>query len=509
VGDITLVGAGRRALLWIGAVVCLVVGSGHVGGQQPGDAVQARPTAPCLERSTTQRPNILFLFADDQSFQTIRELGAGEVHTPNLDRLAKSGVAFARAYNQGGWNGAICVASRTMLNTGRFLWRAHQVKDSLAAERDQGRFWSDVLRQAGYGAYMTGKWHVQADVQQAFDQALHVRGGMPQQTPAGYNRPLADAEDPWSPYDPKFGGFWEGGKHWSEVVADDALSFLEAAGRKEQPFFMYIAFNAPHDPRQSPKQYVDMYPAEQIKIPESFRPLHAHYRAMGCGESLRDEKLAPFPRTSRAVQVHRSEYYAIISHMDAQIGRILDALQASGKADNTYVIFTADHGLSVGNHGLIGKQNMYEHSVRVPLIVSGPGIESGGVRQGPVYLQDVMPTTLEWAGLDVPEHVQFRSLNPLLANEREANYDSVYGAYIDLQRMVIDDGWKLILYPSDHGRELYQLTKDPLELRDLSQDPANLPRMKKLFAELRKLQQATGDSLDLTSAFADLAKSDD
>ncbi|HAV61561.1 MAG TPA: choline-sulfatase, partial [Verrucomicrobiales bacterium] len=109
-----------------------------------------------------------------------------------------------------------------------------------------------------------------------------------------------------------------------------------------------------------------------------------------------------------AVKVHRQEYYAIITHMDAQIGRILDALEATGKADNTHIFFTADHGLAVGHHGLLGKQNMYEHSLRPPLIVAGPGIPRGRRIEARVYLQDIMPTTLELAGAPVPDHVEFR-----------------------------------------------------------------------------------------------------
>ena len=170
--------------------------------------------------------------------------------------------------------------------------------------------------------------------------------------------------DPWKPWDKSFEGFWKGGKHWSEIVADDALDFIADADKRENPFFMYIAFNAPHDPRQSPKEYVDRYPLDKVKVPENFLPEYPHNVGMGCGRGLRDEKLAPFPRTHHAVKVNRQEYYAIITHMDTQIGRILDALDKSGKKDNTYIFYGADHGLGVGQHGLMGKQNMYDHSLR-------------------------------------------------------------------------------------------------------------------------------------------------
>ncbi len=450
------------------------------------------------------KPNVLFIFADDQMYNTIRALGNDEVETPNLDRLARRGVTFTHAYNQGSWSGAVCVASRTMLNTGRFLWHANEVYKTSEAERVAGRCWSEYMKQAGYDTYMTGKWHVRADAEKAFDTVMHVRPGMPAQTPEGYNRPIIGQPDPWDPSDPKFGGYWQGGKHWSEVVGDNAETFLARAAGEEKPFFMYLAFNAPHDPRQSPREFVDKYPLDEIAVPPSFLPEYPFKDAIGCGKSLRDERLAPFPRTEFAVKVHRQEYYAIITHMDVQIGRILDALVETGKADNTYIFFTADHGLAVGHHGLIGKQNLFDHSVRVPLIVAGPNVPENEKIDGAVYLQDVMPSTLELAGVERPDHVQFRSLMPVIAGQRHSNYDSVYGAYLALQRSVTKDDFKLILYPVIQKALLFDLKNDPQEMSSLADDAKYQPVMRKLFAEFRKLQEKTGDTMDLRSVFPEL-----
>ena len=169
-------------------------------------------------------------------------------------------------------------------------------------------------------------------------------------------------------------------RHTSELYADKAVNYLETkAGKDGKPFFMYVAFNAPHDPRQSPKEFLDMYPREQVKVPANFLPEHPFDQ----GDSkIRDEELAPFPRTEEAVKLHRQEYYAIITHADYEIGRILDALEKSGQDKNTYIIFTSDHGLAVGMHGLMGKQNQYECSVRMPLIFTGPGIKAGAKWRG-------------------------------------------------------------------------------------------------------------------------------
>ena len=450
-----------------------------------------------------KQPNILFIFADDQCFETLASSGHPVIKTPNLDRLTRQGTTFTHAFNMGSWSGAVCVASRCMLNTGRFIWRANAVYRETGKELEAGRFWSSYLRQAGYHTYMTGKWHVRADATKAFDTTAHIRGGMPNQVPEGYNRPLSRDDKTWLPYDPKWGGFWKDGTHWSEVVADDAIGFLSHSKTEDDPFFMYIAFNAPHDPRQSPKEYVDMYPLKDVDLPRNFLEEYPFNEAAATGRKLRDEMLAPFPRTEYSVKVNRQEYYAIITHMDYQIGRILEHLKKTKQDRNTYIIFTADHGLAVGHHGLMGKQNMYDHSVRVPFIVVGPGVAKDASNDANIYLQDVMPTTLELAGVEKPEHVEFNSLLPLInGKQKESNYPSIYGAFLESQRSVRAFGYKMILYPSIGKVRLYDLREDPQELNDLAGENSTAEIQKKLFRELQKLQVEVGDELDLTEKFS-------
>ncbi len=471
--------------------------------------ILAAALASALSVHAKKKPNVLFIFADDQCFETIASLGLTDIETPNLDRLAASGATFTRAYNMGSWSGAVCVASRHMLNTGRFLWHANEASKKAEQERAAGRFWSENMKKAGYQTYFTGKWHVRASADKCFNVARNVRPGMPNQTPAGYNRPLPGKPDPWSPSDPKFEGFWKGGRHWSAIVADDALDYIAQAKKheKEKPFFAYVAFNAPHDPRQSPKEYVDKYPLDRIAIPKNFLPMYPYKDKIGCQHGLRDEKLGPMPRTEHSVKVHRQEYYAIITHMDVQIGRILDALEKSGMAKDTYVFFSADHGLAVGHHGLFGKQNLYEHSTRVPFIVKGPKIPKGTKVSAPVYLQDVMASSLEIAGVEKPDHVQFNSVLPLARGEiKKSNYDAIYGAYLSVQRSVTVKDKKLLLYPKVPVARLYDIAADPMEMKDLAKDETNLALMRKLFARFLKLQKETGDTLDLKNTFPALAK---
>ena len=462
----------------------------------------------CLTFSNAAtKPNVLFIFADDQCYETIGELGLTDIETPNLDRLMNSGTSFTRAYNMGSWSGAVCVASRHMLNTGRFLWDAEIASKKAETERSEGRWWSEYMKKAGYKTYMTGKWHVKARAENCFDFVRNLRGGMPNQTPEGYNRPLPNKPDPWSPYDPKFEGFWKGGKHWSEVVADDALFFFNEASKHKdkKPFFAYVAFNAPHDPRQAPKSFIDRYPLERIKIPKSFLPEYPFKNEIKCPHNLRDEKLAPMPRTEHSIKVNRQEYYAIITHMDEQIGRILDGLKSSGMEKNTYIFFTADHGLGVGHHGLLGKQNLYEHSTRVPFIITGPDIPKNKKISAPIYLQDIMPSTLSIAGLEKPEHVQFKNIMPLATGKaKNLPYKEIYGAYLDAQRSITVANEKLLVYHNVPKVRVYDIFRDPLELNDISKTKRGKAISAKLFPRLLKLQKSMRDSLDLSKSFPEL-----
>eukprot|EP00752_Nemacystus_decipiens_P013669 g12122.t1 len=458
-----------------------------------------------VSASVPDKPNILFIFADDFAYDCVAAHGNDQIKTPTLDALANGGTTFTHAYNMGSYSGAVCVASRMMLNSGRFVWASEKLHNQAEQERQAGRWWSEYMKAAGYETYMTGKWHVKASADKAFDHMVHQRPGMPKQTKEGYNRPKADGSDTWDPADPTFGGFWAGGKHWSEVIADDTEDFLKHAAGIDKPFFMYIAFNAPHDPRQAPQKYLDLYPPEEIELPQPFIKQYPYGEAMQCPPGLRDEKLAPHPRSELAMRVNRSEYYAIITHLDDQLKRIMAALEASGKAGNTIVVFTADHGLAVGHHGLLGKQNMYDHSVRVPFILKGPGIAPGKEISAGIYLQDIMPTTLEWAGIkDKPGHVDFKSLNPLLKDPSAEHYPAIYGGYREGQRAITHDGYKLILYPKAKVAKLFHLDEDPKEINDLADKPASKPIIKKLFAKLLELQVDTRDELDLRAVYPEL-----
>lgn len=479
------------------------------------------------QNTDVHKPNIIVIETDDQTYTAIHALGNDEIHTPNMDRLVKMGTSFSNAYNMGAWNGAVCIASRAMLISGRSVWDAKEENETWSSGIDIDKTWGKLMASGGYDTYVTGKWHIKADPKEVFQIAKNIKPGMPKHQwnskninaeaidngsiklddimPLGYNRPKSVADTTWRSYDNTLGGYWEGGKHWNEILKDDALEFISTASKKENPFFIYIASNAPHDPRQAPKKYWDMYPLDKISLPKSWLPEYPYKNAIKNGPSLRDEALAPFPRTELAIKTHIREYYASITYLDEKIGQILDALEQSGKMENTYIFFTSDHGLAVGKHGLLGKQSLFEHSVKPPLIVIGPNIPKNKKIEAPVYLQDIMASTLDLGNIKKPDHVFFHSLIPLALNQQKnSSYPAIYGSYLNVARSIRKGDFKLILYPAINKALLFNLKNDPEEMHSLADQTSYKGKVKSLFKDFIGLQKTMKDPLDLSSWYYSL-----
>jgi arylsulfatase A-like enzyme len=420
------------------------------------------------------RPNVLFLFSDDHRFDTIRALGNPDIETPNLDRLCSRGVAFTQATIMGGNQGAVCVPSRAMLMTGQSVFHA---TDALAGKRPY-HLWPAVFGQAGYQTFGAGKWHNGPKLyHEAFSAGGPILfGGMNDhyRTPLHRFNPSAQYPPTAVERSPK--------QSSSELFTDGLLDFLQRRD-KTKPFCAYVAFTAPHDPRQAPPEWLAKYPVEKIKLPKNFLPKHPFDN----GElEVRDEKLLPFPRTPEAVKKEIADYYALISHLDSQIGRILDAVD-----ENTIVVFAGDNGLAVGQHGLLGKQNVYDHSIRVPLIVAGPGIVKGRKNLALVYVYDCFATLCDLAGLPKPATVEGESFAPALRGERFAGRASTFHLYRDFQRAVRTRTHKLIRYTVKGvtTRQLFDLQRDPLEMINRIDDPSQARRVAELEAELSRWEK--------------------
>jgi arylsulfatase A-like enzyme len=307
-----------------------------------------------------KQPNVLLLFADDQRPDTIGAYGNPYIQTPNLDRLVGEGFSFRRAYCLGSQGGAVCVPSRAMLNTGKSFFR---IPMDLNGETTLGQ----LLGRNGFTTFATGKWHNRRESWlKSFQQGRNIMfGGMSDHAKV----PLVDLGPDGKLYRER-----EGVRFSSTLFADAAIDFLRNHS-DEKPFFAYVAFTAPHDPRNPPPKYRRMYYRNPPPLPPNFAPQHPFNNGHMTG---RDESLGPWPRTEAVVRDQLSEYYGLITHLDRQVGRILRELKAGPHAGNTIVVYTADHGLAVGSHGLLGKQNLYEHSMGAPLISPARGFPRPG-----------------------------------------------------------------------------------------------------------------------------------
>lgn len=437
--------------------------------------------SPSLAYAATNRPNILFLLADDQRADALSSYGNRDIKTPHIDRIGRQGVVFDRAYIMGGMQGAVCVPSRAMILSGRSLFRVSE-------KLDRQLTWPEYFGSQGYRTFITGKWHNQLPaLLRSFQEGKSIfLGGMSDQFRVKISDRPAGA--------PSLVNQRLTARHSSEEFSGAVIEFLRSL-QSDQNFVAYCAFTAPHDPRQAPPSFLQKARASAPKAPANFLPQHPFDN----GEMvIRDEKLEKWPRTSEAISGHWADYKAIIEHLDEQIGHILAALEQTGRASNTIIVFAGDNGLAVGSHGLMGKQNLYEHSMRVPLIVSAPGLSKNTRSTAMCYLFDLFPTLCELASLPIPSEVEGQSLLPVLRNPATAHRTEIFHAYKNGQRAINDGRHKLIRYPLVDTTQLFDLSSDPGEVRNLATQPAHAATVKRLLATLAAQQTALGDKQALS-----------
>lgn len=432
-----------------------------------------------LAAESQTRPNFLLLLTDDQRADTVASRGNPRINTPNMDRLAEQGFNFLANYNLGSNVGAVCAPSRAMLNSGRSYFR-------LETDLSGVRTLPEVLLDEGYVTFATGKWHNgESSWLRSFQKGRSIFfGGMSDHTRV----PVVDLDSAGQLVNRRTGE-----RYSSELFAEAAMKFLREYDA-DAPFFAYVAFTAPHDPRQPPRQFVDPYYRSLPPLPENF--MGQHPLNLGSILTIRDEVLAGWPRNEEAIRNQLAEYYGMITHLDEQVGRILQQLEESGYAENTVVILTSDHGLALGSHGLLGKQNVYEHSQKSPLIIRGPGVPADE-SEALVYLLDLYPTVLSMAGLEPPEGLDGYDLSPIWKEDENAVRDSLFLAYGDEMRSVRDYRYKLIRYPQINHTQLFDLEADPFELNDLSAQSIHTERIERMMTLLRRWQQKLRDSQPL------------
>ncbi len=448
---------------------------------------------PTARAGGAEQPNILLLVSDDQRPDTIAALGNQHIHTPHLDRLVREGVAFTRAVCAN----PICTPARAELLTGCDGFTAGVLDFGQPIDANLATF-AGSFRQAGYHTWYVGKWHNDGrPTQRGYEasRGLYRGGGgqwMPKDARDWAGRPVTGYRG-WVFQDDDGQRFPELGVGLTPDIsarfADAAIELIER--KPQRPFFLHVNFTSPHDPLLLPPGYEKRYAADKLPLPANFLPEHPfdHGNLRG-----RDEELFRWPRTPEEVRGELAAYYAVISYMDEQIGRILKALEATGQDRNTVVVFTSDHGLAVGSHGLRGKQNMYEHTINVPMVWRGPGIPRGQRRKALVYHREIFPTCCELAGLRVPESVTGKSFAGVLQGKSpDEHHREVFGYYRNFQRMIRNDRYKLIEYPAVGQTQLFDLAEDPAERTNLASSAEHAQRLAALRRRLRDWQQQVDD----------------
>lgn len=421
------------------------------------------------------KPNVLFLLADDMRADSIAAVGNPVVKTPTLDALVNRGFALRNAYCLGGNVPAVCMPSRNMLLTGNAFFRWKDYTPPMTTNAQKGLMASGggpnfplSFKAAGYLTYHHGKNGNTAPMVQSRFEVNKYLGNDEAERKCG-----------------------EPGRE----IVDAAIAYLKAK-TDARPFCMYLAFGNPHDPRVAAQKYLDQYDAATLPLPKNVAPVHPFDN----GElTVRDEQLLPWPRTDADLRRAYREYYATVTALDGHIGRLLQALRDLGQLDNTIVVFSADQGVALGSHGLLGKQNLYDPSMKAPLVVAGPGVPHGE-SAALCYLLDVFPTVCDLAGVPVPEKIDGRSVRDLIASKAKTARPDLMLAYRQFQRAVRDDRWKLIRYPQVGVTQLFDLQADPDETKNLANEPVQKERVATMLARLAELQKQFGDDLPLTAA---------
>ncbi|WP_372743942.1 sulfatase-like hydrolase/transferase [Lutibacter sp.] len=445
------------------------------------------------EKKEKKRPNFLFILVDDQSPFDLKTYDPNSIlETPNITKLANEGIVFDDARNMGSMNGAVCTPSRHMIMSGRTVWHlppSAQFQKQIDPHAIDLQTMGAVFNRAGYKTMRTCK--------------------------KGNSYPNANKQFTVVKDATKRGGTEESGSAWHSKQVLSYLNQRDSIHEKD-PFLIYFGFSHPHDVRNGTPKLLAKYGAvnhkdknslpalnkKQPQLQDNYLNAHPFFHGH---PDLRDEERVSGVWKNRDENTVRNELgreYACSENIDIQIGKVLDKLEAMGELDNTYIIYTSDHGMSIGRHGLMGKQNLYEHTWRVPFIIKGPGIESGKRVKGNIYLLDVLPTLCDLAGIDIPKTVEGKSFTSVINGEKEVVRDVMYGVYAGGtkpgMRSVKKGDWKLIKYDVMDGAvretQLFNLAENPNEYLpehgksgEMQTDLAENPKFADKLAEMEAL----------------------
>ncbi len=439
----------------------------------------------------TDAANLIFFQSDNHTRALLGCHGHPLARTPNLDRLAARGVRFDRAYSAS----PICCPARAAIATGRY---PHQTGcwDNALVYQGQVESWMHRLREAGQHVASVGKLHFRSsEDDNGFSQEIvpmHILDGI-----GGVIMLLrCDGIEPvhpgqWELYAEQSGVGMSNYQEFDHVVTRHSIEYLEdRARRKDEPFSLFVSYPTAHPPFSVPQRLWDLYPVAAMPLPVCYRPgdrpehpAVAHLRRIAGYRDLDDDDM---------LRKVIAGYLALVTHLDEQIGKVLDVAEDLGLLENTRIIYTSDHGEMYGHQGTFGKSSFYEPSVAVPLILAGPGIPEGQSRNQLVSHVDLFPTIVEGAGVapkPADEELLGQSLWPAIGGaevERTlfAEYHAVYS--LNAIYMVREGDWKLI-YHVGMPAQLFNLKDDPDEMHDLVEDGSGMAKAAELEAKLRTI----------------------
>jgi iduronate 2-sulfatase len=441
------------------------------------------------------RKNVLFIISDDLN-NALGCYGHPLVKSPNIDRLAARGVRFERAYCQF----PLCGPSRNSMLTGLYPNSSGILSNSQIFRQTipKQRSLPHAFRNEGYFAARIGKlYHYNVPKSVGTNGHDDPASWELELNPAGCDR-LLEEPDIFSLRPGSFGGTlsWYASprgdlQHTDGMLASDAEWVLERCARdKHRPFFLAVGFYRPHTPYVAPQPYFTGYPKQEMPLVKGVAEDQRDLPAPALGSHKKEHELL----TDDLRQQAKQAYFASITFMDAQVGRVLDALDRLGLAENTIVVFTSDHGYHLGEHGLWQKMSLFEESARVPLIIATPdGNNAGSVAQTPVGLIDLYPTLAELCGVAPPDNLQGQSLTPILADPQASGRGWALSQVTRGPRAKRTFGftlrtprWRYTEWDQGHdGRELYDHENDPRELTNLAEDAAQAERVAEFSAQLR------------------------
>ena len=433
-----------------------------------------------LDNSTVDKPNILILVADDLAMHAIHGLGNKNIITPNIDQLIDRGIFFNNAYNAGSPNEQVDQFSQQMFFSGQHFLNSNKSTKTFPS----------LFQDAGYDTFYTGKWQgSEKEFLANFESAKNVFLGKEHYIEdGGHDTPIVHHLENGILKETK------SNKYSSITFTNSVIDFLWEEN-KSNPFLVVATFTAPHRPYMAPEAFTALYEDAKIKLPKNFQPAHSFDNG---ALDVKEEIIHTRPLNEEWVLQDIQAYYAMISELDAQIGRILTALKLTKLDKKTIVILMSDNGIALGQHGLMGKQNLYKHSTNIPLIFSGPGIRVNTKSETSCYIHDIYPTICDLAKIEIPKNIDGVSFAETFKNPDKVIRKNLLLAYGNSQRSFLAaDNWKLIKYfvGEKEKVQLFDLIEDPLELNDLSKQPIFRKKLQQMSDSLVVQMAKNNDSM--------------